>query len=696
MITSSEIRRKFIDFFKRNGHLYIKPSLLIQDNDPTLMFTNAGMNQFKNIFLDKKPITDTRYVNSQLCLRVSGKHNDLDEIGADGYHHTLFEMLGNWSMNDYFKEDAIKFSWELLTEEFKLDKERLYVTVFAGDDIDKIEKDIETLEIWSKYIDKDHIILCNKKDNFWEMGEIGPCGPCTEIHIDIRDVDEINKIPGKVLVNKGHPEVIEIWNIVFIQYQRLIDNSLMKLSKHFIDTGMGLERITMVLQNKKSNYDTDIFIDYIRKLEHLTGKRYSENKKTDIAFRIIVDHIRAIVLTISQGLIPSNIKQGYVIRHILRRAVQYGYSSLDIKEPFLYQFVDEVLNKFDFISDTFVTTPQRVKDTMFLEEKNFFNTLMSGIKRLDNIIKNSNSETIDAKYIFELHDTFGFPVDLTEAILKENNLSFDKTEYKNLMLEQKNRSRNDRADTNSEWIEVENNDNCGTKFVGYGNVSCKSKILKYRKIDDYYQIIFKETPFFGESGGQIGDTGDIIDSNNIKYEVFDAKKIGNDIIHFLKILPRNLEDTFTLQINYDRRLNISKNHTCTHLLHYALRYKFGDNIRQMGSKIYDNKLRFDFNFNRVLTDDELNEIKCIINDKINKGCDLIKKIYTNANEAKNDGFIGLFTDKYNGNVQAIQIGDFSKELCCGTHVNNTSEISIIKNIKCKSVASGVKRIEILN
>ena len=599
-------------------------------------------------------------------------------------------------MNDYFKQDAIKLSWELLTDEFKLNKDRLYVTVFAGDDSDKIDMDAETLEIWSKYVDKEHIILCNKSDNFWEMGEIGPCGPCTEIHIDIREEDEINKTPGKVLVNKGHSEVIEIWNIVFIQYQRLIDNSLKKLNKHFIDTGMGLERMAMILQNKKSNYDTDIFTDYIKKLEYLTNKNYSENEGIDIAFRIVADHIRAIILTISQGLVPSNIKQGYVIRHILRRAIQYGYKFLDINEPFLYQFVEDVLSKFEIIKDTFTTTPQKVRDIIFLEERNFFNTLKSGMKRLDKIIKSSNSKTIDGKYIFELHDTFGFPVDLTEDILKENNLTFDKAGYKNLMLEQKNRSRNDKIDANSEWIEIEKNNNCETKFVGYDRNLCQSVILKYRKVNDHYQIIFKETPFFGESGGQLGDSGEIIDSNDTRYEVFDTKKINNDIIHFLKTLPHNLEDTFTLKINYKRRLAISKNHTCAHLLHYALRYKFGDNIRQNGSKIYDNKLRFDFNFNRILTDKELNEIKDIINTIISEGHKLIEKKYTDVQQAKKDGFIGLFTDKYNGNLRAIQFGDFSKELCCGTHVKNTSEIGQIKTIKCKSTGTGVKRIEIIN
>ena len=695
MLSSTEIRKKFIEYFEGNNHLYIKPSKLAQNNDPTLMFTNAGMNQFKDIFLDKKNITDPRYVNSQICLRVSGKHNDLDEIGIDGYHHTLFEMLGNWSMNDYFKEEAIRYSWELLTNEFKLDKNRLYVTVFEGDNVDKINKDTESLEIWSKYIDKEHIIFGNKKDNFWEMGEIGPCGPCSEIHIDIRDNDKINKIPGKNLVNKGNSEVIEIWNIVFIQYQRLIDGSLKKLNKHFIDTGMGFERLTMVLQNKKSNYDTDIFTDYIKKLEEITNKKYKENEESDIAFRVIVDHVRTIILTISEGITPSNIKHGYVIRHILRRAVRYGYSFLNLNEPFLYHFVDDVLEKFKFIDENFTIKPSQVKEIIFSEEQNFFRTLRGGIKRLDNIIKDSNSSKIEAKYVFELYDTYGFPVDLTETILKEKNLTFDKNEYENLMLEQKNRSRINRIDNNSDWINVDKNDSFETIFVGYDNFEYKSKIVKYRKFDNYYQIIFKETPFYGESGGQVGDTGEIIDIDNNIFEVFDAKKINNEIIHFVKTLPTNIECIFTLKIDYKRRLNISKNHSCTHLLHYALRNKFGNNIRQMGSKVDENKLRFDFNFNRNLSDEEINEIENIINTKISEGHKLIEKRNIDIEEAKKEGVICLFTDKYKDKVRIIQFGEFSKELCCGTHVKNTSEIGQIKISKCKSVSSGIKRIEII-
>ena len=698
MLSSTEIRKKFIEYFEKNGHIYKKPSLLVQDNDPTLMFTNAGMNQFKNIFLNKKSITDLRYVNSQVCLRVSGKHNDLDEVGVDNYHHTLFEMLGNWSMNDYFKEEAIKLSWNLLTEVYKLDKKKLYVTIFEGDKNDNIEKDNEAYSIWRQYVPEEHIVLGNKHDNFWEMGDIGPCGPCSEIHIDLRNDDEINKIHGKDLVNKDNPEVMEIWNIVFIQYERLKDGSLKKLDKHFIDTGMGFERLTRILQNKKSNYDTDIFYDYILKLEEISNKKYNSDSRIDIAFRVIVDHIRAIILTISEGLIPSNIKQGYVIRRILRRASRYGYSFLDLKKPFLYKFVDIVLDKFDFLKDNFTVNRDIVKDIIYSEEEGFLKTLTNGIKRLDNIINSSNSNEIEAKYIFELYDTYGFPVDLTNIILKEKgSYTFDFNKYQELMNEQKNRSKLDNknnSNKNIEWVNIKEKCSNDDGFVGYDNYEYKSYIVKYRKNEDYYEVIFNETPFYGESGGQIGDIGEIIDENNNKIEVFDTKKINNEIIHYIKVLPNDLENDFLLKVNKERRDNISRYHSCTHILHSVLRNKFGENIRQMGSKVSDDKLRFDFNFNRNLTEDEIKDIENEINSKINSGLELIERRNVDINEAEKEGCIGLFKDKYGSKVRIIQFSDFSKELCCGTHVKNTKLIGNISVFKCKSISSGVKRIEI--
>lgn len=695
MLSSTEIRKKFIEYFEKNQHIYKRPSLLVQDNDPTLMFTNAGMNQFKDIFLNKESITDLRYVNSQVCLRVSGKHNDLDEVGVDNYHHTLFEMLGNWSMNDYFKEGAIKLSWNLLTEVYKLDKNILYVTIFEGDKNDNIEKDNEAYNIWRQYVTEDHIVLGNKHDNFWEMGDIGPCGPCSEIHIDLRNDDERNKIHGEDLVNKDNPEVMEIWNIVFMEYERKNDGSLIKLDKHFIDTGMGFERLTRILQNKTSNYDTDIFYDYILKLEEISNRKYNLDPKIDIAFRVIVDHIRAIILTISEGLIPSNVKQGYVIRRILRRASRYGYSFLDLKEPFLYKFVDIVLDKFDFIKDNFTVNKDIVKDIIFNEEESFLKTLKTGIKRLDNIINTSNSKEIEAKYIFELYDTYGFPVDLTNIILKEKGYNFDINKYNELMSEQKNRSKLDNKNNNVEWINVKEKSSKNDGFVGYDNYEFNSYIVKYRKIEDYFEVVFNETPFYGESGGQIGDIGEITDENNNKIEVFDTKKINNEIVHYLRTLPNNLNSNFLLKINKERRDNISKYHSCTHILHSVLRSKFGENIRQMGSKVYDNKLRFDFNFTRNLTENEILDIENTINSKINSGLELIERRDVSIDDAEKEGCIGLFKDKYGSKVRIVQFGDFSKELCCGTHVKNTKLIGNIKILKCKSISNGIKRIELL-
>ena len=694
MISSTEIRNKFINYFNQNGHIYKKPSLLVQDNDPTLMFTNAGMNQFKDIFLDKKEITDKRYVNSQVCLRVSGKHNDLDEVGVDNYHHTLFEMLGNWSMNDYFKEEAIKLSWNLLIDEYKLDKDRLYVTVFEGDEKYNIERDNEAIDIWKRYVSEDHILYGNKKDNFWEMGNIGPCGPCTEIHIDLRNDQERSTINGRDLVNKDNPEVMEIWNIVFIQYERLSDGTLKKLDKHFIDTGMGFERLTRILQNKNSNYDTDIFYDYILKLEEISNKKYNTDTNIDIAFRVIVDHIRAIILTISEGLMPSNIKQGYVIRRILRRASRYGYSFLNLKQPFLYKFVDIVLEKFNFLKDNIKLSNNEIKDIIFNEEEGFLRTLNTGIKRLDEIIEKSNTKEIDSNYIFELYDTYGFPVDLTNIILKEKNYTFDIEKYNKLMEEQKNRSKQNQINNNVLWNNVKEKKSDRDGFVGYDNYEFSSYIVKYRFVDDHYEIMFNETPFYGESGGQIGDIGYIIDDNNNELQVYDTKKLFGEIIHFTKELPKNIEGNFILKIDKTRRDNISKFHTCTHLLHSVLRDKFGENIRQMGSKIYEDKLRFDFNFTRALTKEELQDIEKQINEKINEGIDLIEKRDIDIKEAEKENCIGLFKDKYGDKVRIVQYGNFSKELCCGTHVKNTKEIGMIKILKCSSVSAGVKRIEI--
>ena len=682
---NTEIRKLFLDFFQENRHKYAKPSPLVNKTDPTLMFTNAGMNQFKNIFLGNQDIIEKRLVNSQLCLRVSGKHNDLDEVGIDTYHHTLFEMLGNWSMNDYFKEEAIFLAWKLLTEVYKIDKDRLYVTVFEGDKNDNLQKDEEAYKIWSKFVSPERIILGNKHDNFWEMGETGPCGPCTEIHIDVRNDEEREKINGKSLVNTGHPEVIEIWNIVFIQYERLADRSLKKLEKHFIDTGMGFERLVRVLQNKKSNYDTDIFTPYISAIENLSGLKYKTSKKIDIAMRVIADHIRAITMTIAEGLIPSNIQEGYVIRRILRRAVRYGYSFLNFQEPFLYKLTKIVFEQFEFFKNNIVLNISEVEKIIFKEEESFFKTLKSGMKRLNDIIDISKSQknyNISGYKVFELYDTYGFPSDLTNMILSENKISFNKEEFQKALEEQKNRSRNCANIIKDDWIIINEGKN---EFIGYDYLESTSKILKYREIYEndkkYYQIVFAKTPFYGESGGQVGDTGFIITECE-DIEVFDTKKEFEDILHCVKTLPKNLNSEVLLRINIERRNKISANHSCTHILQAALRKLFDENIKQCGSHVDENKLRFDFNYSNKLSEEDIKNLEEFVNEKLHENLKLIEKRDVDIESAKNENVTALFGNKYG-----------SKELCCGTHVKNSGIIKNFKILKCKNISSGIKRIE---
>ena len=693
---NTEIRKLFLDFFQENRHKYAKPSPLVNKTDPTLMFTNAGMNQFKNIFLGNQDIIEKRLVNSQLCLRVSGKHNDLDEVGIDTYHHTLFEMLGNWSMNDYFKEEAIFLAWKLLTEVYKIDKDRLYVTVFEGDKNDNLQKDEEAYKIWSKFVSPERIILGNKHDNFWEMGETGPCGPCTEIHIDVRNDEEREKINGKSLVNTGHPEVIEIWNIVFIQYERLADRSLKKLEKHFIDTGMGFERLVRVLQNKKSNYDTDIFTPYISAIENLSGLKYKTSKKIDIAMRVIADHIRAITMTIAEGLIPSNIQEGYVIRRILRRAVRYGYSFLNFQEPFLYKLTKIVFEQFEFFKNNIVLNISEVEKIIFKEEESFFKTLKSGMKRLNDIIDISKSQknyNISGYKVFELYDTYGFPSDLTNMILSENKISFNKEEFQKALEEQKNRSRNCANIIKDDWIIINEGKN---EFIGYDYLESTSKILKYREIYEndkkYYQIVFAKTPFYGESGGQVGDTGFIITECE-DIEVFDTKKEFEDILHCVKTLPKNLNSEVLLRINIERRNKISANHSCTHILQAALRKLFDENIKQCGSHVDENKLRFDFNYSNKLSEEDIKNLEEFVNEKLHENLKLIEKRDVDIESAKNENVTALFGNKYGEKVRVIEFDNFSKELCCGTHVKNSGIIKNFKILKCKNISSGIKRIE---
>ena len=701
MLSSGEIRDIFIRFFESNGHIYVKPSHIVNRNDPTLMFTNAGMNQFKDIFLGNCNSQYKRVTNSQLCLRVSGKHNDLEEVGVDGYHHTLFEMLGNWSMDDYFKKDAITMAFELLTQEYKIEKDRLYVTVFFFFFIDKTCFDKESFEIWSNLVDEDHIVLGNKKDNFWEMGNVGPCGSCTEIHIDLRCDDDRKSIHGKELVNKGTPEVIEIWNIVFVEFERLDNGKLRRLDKHFVDTGMGFERLVMVLQGKKSNYDTDLFFDYLCKLEQMTGIKYKNDDVTDVAMRVIVDHIRSIVITVAEGLKPGNILEGYVIRRIIRRAVRYGYSFLNLKQPFLYEFVDVVLNKYNVFKYNFIVDSEEIKRIVYNEEKSFFNTLRLGIKRIDDIVsccKNSNTRVVDGGKVFEMYDTYGFPVDLTEMILKEDGISFDKRKFDELLLEQKKRSKNDVQRNDIPWNVV--NDGASV-FVGYDNIETQSKILRYRIIEEdnknFLEVVFDITPFYGESGGQVGDIGFAFINDKCSFEIIDTKKINGDMVHVFNDCfiddSFDVNTTFLLKINNDRRALISRHHSATHILQAVLRQMFGDDLHQMGSKVSADKLRFDFNIDRNLTQEEILMVEKNVNDIIKKGKVMIEERDVDINEAKKNGAMMLFGNKYGDKVRIISFDDISKELCGGTHVKNTKEIGIFTVLKCKNISSGVRRIE---
>ena len=688
---SAEIRDIFIEIFKKNGHVFIKPSPLVQEKDPTLMFTNAGMNQFKDIFVGKREMGNegTRLVDSQVCLRVSGKHNDLDEVGTDTYHHTLFEMLGNWSMNDYFKKEAIEYGWRLLTEGFGIEKDRLYVTVFGGDSDDGIEKDNEAYEIWEKYVEKDHIVLGNKKDNFWEMGETGPCGPCTEIHIDLRDEDKRRSVCGRELVNSGNPEVVEIWNIVFIQFERLRGGELRRLEKRFVDTGMGFERLVMILQGKKSNYDTDVFSRYIEKIERLSVKKYGENEKVDIAFRVIADHVRAVVMTIAEGLNPSNVKAGYVIRRILRRAVRYGYSFLNFEKPFLYLFVDDVLDYFKFLGKSNRNSDE-IRKIIEGEEEGFFKTLKCGIKRLDKIVSVNVGEVVSGENVFELYDTYGFPVDLTEIILKEKGFSFDKKRFEELLEEQKSRSREVLKESNKEWIFVVDGE---SEFVGYDCDECESRILKYRDREDGFEVVFEKTPFYGESGGQVGDSGVVV-CGGVEIKVKDVKKINGENVHFVDRLMEmgNIREKCLLKIDSERRRKIESAHSCAHLVHWCLRKMFGEGVVQKGSKVSDGKFRFDFNFDRNLTDSEIGEIENIVNEKVSERINVVERREVEIDEARKNGVIGLFKDKYGEKVRVVEIGE-SKEMCCGTHVKNTGDIGKFKILKCRSVSSGVRRVE---
>ena len=698
-MNSKKIRNIFFDYFESKGHKIIESAPITVKDDPTLMFTNAGMNQFKNIFLGDETPKNKRIANTQKCLRVSGKHNDLEEVGIDKYHHTMFEMLGNWSFGDYFKRDAIHWAWDLLVNYYKLDKKRLYVTVFGGDKNEKLEKDIEAVEIWREIVDDNKIIDGSKNDNFWEMGDTGPCGPCSEIHIDLRSEKEIKKTPTHKLINRDHPEVIEIWNLVFIEFNRKASGSLVTLPNKHVDTGMGLERLSMAIKALNSTYDTDLFKSIINSISKLSNLKYGLNEKHDVAFRVISDHIRAIVFTISDGAIPSNNKSGYVIRRILRRAVRYGFSSLEIKSPFLHKLARSVIDEYKDVFTNLQSQENFIINVILEEEKTFLKTLDNGLKKINLIKENldGKNKTIPGKVVFELYDTYGFPYDLTELIAKEHGLKIDKKSFDSFLEQQRDRSRKSSNVSSEDWEIV--NDNFESNFKGYDELNLKSKIIKYREVSldnkKKYHVVFSVTPFYAESGGQVGDIGYMIFGDE-KLKIENTFKENDLIIHQIDKIPNDLNSEFELSVNIIRRRLISRNHSATHLLHSALREVLGDHVTQKGSLVNDKVLRFDFSHFTKISEDDLKKISDIVNNKI---LDSIKVEILNdlsIDKAKKMGAMALFGEKYGDKVRVVIIDkSFSTELCGGTHVSNTSEIGLFKIISEGSISSGIRRIEAL-
>jgi alanyl-tRNA synthetase len=696
-MTSTQIRQAYLDFFKSKQHQIVASAPIVVKNDPTLLFTNAGMNQFKDYFLGNTQPTHTRIADTQKCLRVSGKHNDLEEVGVDTYHHTMFEMLGNWSFGDYFKVEAIAWSWELLTKIYNIPQDRMYVSVFEGDKKEGLPQSTIALEEWKKLVAEEHIIFGNKKDNFWEMGDTGPCGPCSEIHVDLRPDEERKLIAGRDLVNKDHPQVIEIWNNVFIQYNRKKDGTLEELPSKHVDTGMGLERLVRVIQNKTSNYDTDIFMPTINLIGEIVGKKYDySDTKEAIAFRVLSDHIRAISFTIADGQLPSNTGAGYVIRRILRRAVRYYYSYLNYKQPLLHQLLPLIAKQFENVFPELNAQLDFVSKVVKEEEEAFLRTLEKGLKRIDDIIAKVNNKTIDGKDAFELFDTFGFPIDLTRLIALENNLHVDEAGFEAALKEQKDRSRAATAIDAQDWIVV--NQGTDSVFVGYNNLQATTKIVKYRKVTakgkEGYQIVLAQTPFYAESGGQVGDVGQLL-IDNCALSIEDTKKDNNLIIHFVETLPQGInfsKDVIAI-VNAETRNEIMRNHSATHLLHAALRNVLGTHVAQKGSLVNDQQLRFDFSHFAKVTDEEIAKVESIVNQKIRENIAVFIK-EMNKDEAVALGAMALFGEKYGDKVRVVIIDEkYSLELCGGTHVTNTGELGFFKIKSETAVAAGVRRIE---
>lgn len=713
---SAEIRRLFLEFFEKKGHQIVPSAPLVLKNDPTLLFTNSGMVQFKDYFLGNATPKANRIADTQKCLRVSGKHNDLEEVGIDTYHHTMFEMLGNWSFGDYFKKDAIAWAWELLTEVYKLPKDKLYVTVFGGDKGDNLPVDEEAKQLWKAYTSEEHILHGNKKDNFWEMGDTGPCGPCSEIHIDLRSEDEIKKKPGRELVNSDHPQVVEIWNLVFMEFNRKADGSLEKLPAQHVDTGMGFERLCMAIQKKTSNYDTDVFSPLINFIADAAGVKYKQGEKTDIALRVMADHIRAVSFAICDGQLPSNTGAGYVIRRILRRAVRYGFTFLNFKEPFMYKLVPVLANQLKNVFPELESQKDYVGKVIYEEEVSFLRTLDNGLRlfykaldqsrALGKVISNNNSEpkggkvelTIDGHTAFTLYDTFGFPIDLTMLLARENGALVDidsEQGFNALLREQKNRSKADATKETGDWVSV--GKDVKTEFIGYDNLESEVKIVKYRKLKqknkELFHLVFDKTPFYAESGGQVGDTG-YIESANEKIYITDTKKENELIVHFADSLPENRNATFNAVVDRSKRQLSMDNHSATHLLHAALRLVLGKHVEQKGSLVNDKVLRFDFSHFAAMTAEELQRVEDIVNRKIRENIRLDEKRNVPIEEAKKLGAMALFGEKYGDFVRVITFDPkFSVELCGGTHVPATGQIGLFKIISESSVAAGVRRIE---
>ncbi len=694
-MTSQEIRQSFLDFFASKDHKIVSSAPMVIKDDPTLMFTNAGMNQFKNIILGNDPIKYPRVANSQKCLRVSGKHNDLEEVGHDTYHHTMFEMLGNWSFGDYFKKEAIAWAWEYLTEVVKIDKDRLYVTIFEGAPEEGLERDEEAYEIWKQYVPENRIINGNKHDNFWEMGDTGPCGPCSEIHVDIRPDSERAKVDALELVNQDHPLVIEIWNNVFMQYNRKADGSLSVLPAKVIDTGMGFERLCMTLQGKTSNYDTDIFQPIIQEIGKISGKKYGEDEKVDIAMRVIADHVRTIAFSIADGQLPSNAKAGYVIRRILRRAVRYGYTFLNLHEAFMCKLIDVLGQVMGDAYPELLAQKSLIEKVIKEEEEAFLRTLEHGIKLLDknlSEIKAKGKTVLDGHVAFTLYDTFGFPLDLTELILRENDMIVDLDGFKVEMEEQKQRARNAAAMETTDWVVLKEGE---TRFVGYDSLETESELLRYRKVTQknksYFQLVFAETPFYAEMGGQVGDKGQI-KSGDETIDIFDTKNENNLTVHLANKLPKELDVHFVLTVNKELRKATIRNHSATHLMHEALREVLGMHVEQKGSYVSPESLRFDFSHFQKMTQEEIRQVERLTNQKIRENFPLDEFRNIPIAEAKEMGAMALFGEKYGETVRVVRFGS-SIELCGGTHVQATGEIGMLRILSESSIAAGIRRIE---